>query len=87
MWYGRMVLPPSGAQVAGAGGMTYGTLREKTIAATEHGAGAGDGASLGCGHSSLEKQNKRMLAATSCDAGAVYCWHRCMELTAADSEL
>ena len=78
VWYGRMVLPPSGA-VHPKHGKTFGELRRLMIEASLSGDDkdkhAHEHLSLGCSSSSAAA---RQLEETTCEAGTTFCWHRCM---------
>lgn len=98
MWYGRMVLPPADAAVAGKA-TTYGAVR---TAMNERIANGGADASidasttpivsLGCASEAtsadapLHALNKRILfdPASCTDASTMACWHRCMPLADGD---
>ena len=78
VWYGRMVLPPSGA-VHPKHGKTFGELRRLMIEASLSGDDkdkhANEHLSLGC---SSDSAVARQLEETTCEDGTTFCWHRCM---------
>jgi hypothetical protein len=71
VWYGRMVLPPAEALYPNHGS-TFGELRRLMINRDEQ------ALSLACSHSQYAA---RQLEDTACEAGSLWCWHRCMNLT------
>ena len=79
VWYGRMVLPPA-ESLHPQHGVTFSSLRKTLIGSslTESSHESDSSAlSLGCsGH-----MVARELAETTCEAGSIYCWHRCMNTT------
>lgn len=77
VWYGRMVLPPSSAYIP-EHEITHGQLRQLMIdETTSKGSSIRNALELGCS-SSLVARN---LEESSCDAGSIYCWSRCMNHT------
>ena len=100
MWYGRMVLPPSGASVAGDASKTYGALRDAMNEDVRDGATSSSAVALGCsgagGHAdrrALSSLHRRVLSEpASCTRNGVTtnsslnCWHRCMPLANGNNE-
>ena len=97
-WYGRMVLPPHDAAVAGAG-VTYGEMRAtmnaevKSPASSSSSSSSPPAVALGCSSgvgaaadSGLAELHRRVLSEpASCAEGTgLMCWHRCMPLADGD---
>ena len=71
VWYGRMVLPPAEA-LSPNHESTFGELRRLMVNQDQQ------ALSLACSHS---QYTARQLEDSSCEAGSLWCWHRCMNLT------
>jgi hypothetical protein len=76
IWYGLMVLPPSSA-LHPAYGVSFGAIRQGLVAGDEH------AIRLACTRTdSISRQRVLAGEGTTCEnADAIYCWHRCMNLT------
>jgi hypothetical protein len=77
VWYGRMVLPPSGAAHP-EHGETFGNMRNLMIEESTSGnqeSSSHRALAMGC---SGEGVMARQLEEATCEEGSTYCWHRCM---------
>jgi len=81
VWYGMMQLPPADAEDEEKG-LTFGEIRQQMArAASLSGAEQEAVLALGCSRTFQARE----LAAQSCADNQLYCWHRCMNYTAAVS--
>ena len=95
IWYGRMVLPPHDAAMAGTD-VTYGEMRAAMNAKVKSGttsSSSSPAVALGCSSgggpaadTSLLELHRRVLSepATCAEGTGLNCWHRCMPLADGD---
>ncbi|GBG32924.1 Hypothetical Protein FCC1311_091502 [Hondaea fermentalgiana] len=73
-WYGRMYLPPAHA-INSDYDVPFGEMRKRSIEAGLK--GDAEGMAMGCSGDLFARE----LHESTCEAGALFCWHRCMNLT------
>lgn len=77
VWFGRMFLPPTDAISEAHRGMTFGRLREITIAKSLSSEDHSEGGTVGCSGNLISRE----LSSDSCGEDQLFCWMRCMDPT------